>query len=65
MKKKINVLESALKNKKKIFKNKQDPLVLLKEIDNNSPCKKIKNAKTMSAPFAKIFWYYASQFPYF
>jgi len=43
MKKKINVLESALKNKKKIFKNKQDPLVLLKEIDNNSSCKKMVN----------------------
>ena len=43
MKKKIGILDSAIKSKKKIFKNKQDPLSALKEIENNSPCKKMVN----------------------
>lgn len=43
MKKKISILDSAIKSKKKLFKNKQDPLSALKEIENNSPCKKMVN----------------------
>lgn len=43
MKKKIGVLDIAIKSKKKLFKSKQDPMEAIKEIERNSPCKKMVN----------------------
>ena len=43
MKKKITILETAIKSKKKLFKSKQNPIEAIKEIEINSPCKKMVN----------------------
>lgn len=43
MKKKIAILDTAIKSKKKLFKSKQNPLEAIKEIESNSPCKKMVN----------------------
>ena len=43
MKQKIEILENAIKAKKKIFKGKQNVLELLNEVDKNSQCKKMIN----------------------
>lgn len=43
MKKKIAIIDTAIKSKKKLFKSKQDPLAAIREIENNSPCKKMVN----------------------
>lgn len=43
IKKKIEILDNALKSKKKLFKSKQNIDELLKEVDDNSQCKKMIN----------------------
>lgn len=43
MKKKIEILDNALKVKKKLFKSKQNIPDLLKEVDDNSQCRKMIN----------------------
>lgn len=43
LKKKIDILNTALQSKKKIFKNKQNPLEQIQEIENKSECKKMIN----------------------
>ena len=46
LRKKIAILEEALKEKKKLFQTKQDPYVLLSSVDNLSQCKKMVDVKT-------------------
>lgn len=46
LRKKIAILDEALKEKKKLFQTKQDPYVLLSSVDNLSQCKKMVDVKT-------------------